>query len=120
MDLSEYAAVAFAGANADEYIFFGKGSLAAGKVIQRMQQAGKPVAAICLGQAALAGHGTLKGKRVAECELLKRKHPFLTGKDSGITWDGPGVTVDGKLITATGGRESVQFADAIIEAIRGK
>jgi serine/threonine-protein kinase len=119
MDLSEYAAVVFAGANSEEY--FVKGGAAAKKVIERMQQAGKPVAAIGLGQAVLAGHMVLKGKHAAECEPLRRKHPFITNKDHG-TWDGPGVTVDRSestkvVITASGGRESREFADAILKVI---
>ncbi len=125
MDLSEYAAVVFAGAGPDEYMFNGRGSLAAGKVILRMQTAGKPVAAICLGQGVLAAHGALKGKRAADCDPLRRKYPFITNEASGIKWDPPGVTVDrsegGKVVvTASGGRESVPFADALIEALKGK
>lgn len=123
MDVSEYSAVIFAGHNADEYIFFGKGSVPASKVIQRMRQAGKPVAAIGLGQLVLAGHGVLKGKHAADCEPLRRKYPYLTNDKSGITWEGPGVTTDRSdsakvVITASGGRESVQFADAVLEAIK--
>ena len=35
----------------------------------------------------------MKGKRAADCDPLRRKHPFLVNEKSGITWDGPGVTV---------------------------
>ncbi len=120
MDLSEYSAVVFTGANSDEYMFLGKGSVAAAKVIQRMQNAGKPVAAICVGQGVLLAHGVLKGKRAADCFPLRQKHPFLTNDKSGITWDAPGVTVDGQIVTASGGRESVPFADALLKVIEGK
>lgn len=120
MDLSEYSAVVFTGANSEEYMFLGKGSVAAAKVIQRMQAAGKPVAAICVGQGVLLAHGVLKGKRAADCFPLRQKHPFLTNEKSGITWDAPGVTVDGQIVTASGGRESAQFADALLKVIDGK
>ena len=90
-----------------------------------MQTAGKPVAAICVGQGVLAGHGVLRGKRAADCNPLRRKHPFITDERSGIKWDPPGVTTDRSessklVVTASGGREAVQFADAIADAIRGK
>jgi serine/threonine-protein kinase len=125
MDLSEYAAVVFAGFFADEYIFFGKGSAAAARAIKQMQAAGKPVAAICLGQAVLAAHGALKGKRAAHCQPMIQRHPYLTNDKSGIIWDAPGVTTDRSesnklVVTASGGRESVQFADAVFAAIRAK
>jgi serine/threonine-protein kinase len=119
MDLSDYAAVIFAGQNSDEYISKNRGSLAAARAIHRLQQAGKPVAAIGLGELVLIAHEVLRGKRAAYCEPLMRK-PGITGKTSGITWDATGVTVDGKIITASGGRESVQFADAILKAIEAK
>ena len=124
MDLSEYAAVVFAGAGPDEYMY-GRGALAAGKVILRMQNAGKPVAAICLGQGVLAAHAVLKGKRAADCAPLRQKYPVVTNAASGIKWEMPGVTTDKSdsnkvVVTASGGREAVQFADAILKAIEGK
>ena len=117
-DVADYAAVIFAGMNVDEYISAGRGAAAAAKVIARMEKAGKPVAAICFGEGVLAAHGALKGKRVAHCQPLTDRYPLITGDTSGILWDRPGVTVDGTTITATGGREAVEFADAIVAAIK--
>ena len=119
MDLSEYAAVLFCGERIDEYVT-GKGAFAASKVIQRMQVAGKPVGAIGVGQGVLVAHDVLRGKRAARCDPLCDKYPLLTGDKSGVTWDARGVTVaGGKIVTASGGRESVQFADAILKLIEG-
>ncbi|MBN9121436.1 MAG: protein kinase [Planctomycetes bacterium] len=123
MDLAEYDAVIFAGYSSDEYMQQGRGAAAAAKVIQRMQSANKPVAAICLGQGVLVYHGVLKGKKAAHCEPLMWKHPVITKKDSGILWDQPGVTVDRSesnkvVVTASGGREAVQFADALVDVLK--
>ena len=115
----------FTGYNSDEYMQLGKGTIAATKVIQRMQNAGKPVAAICLGQGVLVFHGVLDGKKAAHCDPVMRKHPWLVKEHPGITWDAPGVTTDKSdgnkvVVTASGGREAVPFADAVIAAIKGK
>ncbi|HEY1186500.1 MAG TPA: protein kinase [Gemmata sp.] len=120
MELSDYAAVLFCGERADEYMFSGRGSLAAAKVIQRMRDAGKPVGAICVGEGVLAAHGTLKGKRAAHSQVLFDKHPFLAWNRMRITWDKPGVVVDDKIVTASGAREANQFADAVLKLIDGK
>jgi putative intracellular protease/amidase len=115
LNLSEYAALVFLGHLADEYVF-GRGSATARQALQKMQQAGKPVAAIAFGQGVLLAHGVLKGKHAADCQPLRQLFPAVT-EGRGILWDGPGVTVDGKIITASGGREAVQFAEAILKAI---
>ena len=72
LNFSEYSAVVFTGHQPDEYMLLGRGSEVATLAIQKMQQAGKPVAAIGLGQGVLAAHGVLKGKRAAACEPLWR------------------------------------------------
>lgn len=120
MDLSGYAAVLFCGERADEYMFNGRGSHAVGRVIQRMQDAGKPVGAIGVGQGALAAHGALRGKRAAHCRPLFEKYPFLAWNKMQITWEKPGVVVDDKVVTASGPREAVPFADAVLKLIDGK
>ena len=121
MDLTDFSAVVFCGDRIEEYVLAGKGSLAAGKVIHRMQTAGKPVAAIGLGQGVLFWHGALKGKRAAHCGPLGSRLKWLGDTEpSSVMWEPPGVTVDGKLVTASGGREGTAFADALLKAIEGK
>ncbi len=120
LDLSDYSAVVFCGENISEYIFQGRGSNAAARVIQRMQTAGKPVAAICMGQGVLVAHDVLRGKKAAPNKRLFDKHPFITGEKSGITWDEPGVVVDGMIVTASGPPDAIPFADAILKLLDGK
>ncbi|MBP3959431.1 protein kinase [Gemmata sp. G18] len=120
MDLTDYSALIFCGERAEEYMGVGRGSAAAGQVIQKMRTAGKPIAAICVGQGVLATHGVLRGKKVAPNEHLFKKHPFLPWDKMGVTWDKPGVTVDGKVVTASGPPDAVPFADAILKLIEAK
>jgi serine/threonine-protein kinase len=116
-DLSEYAAVVFAGHHAEEYMFAGRGSAAAARAVQAMQAAGRPVAGIGLGTGVLVFHGALRGRHAAWCDPLEREFPALLGREYGVVWGDRGVTADGKAVTATGGREADEFADAILKAI---
>jgi serine/threonine-protein kinase len=118
-DLSEYSAVVFAGHDIGEYLFSGRGAVAAGRAVKTMRDADRPVAGIGLGTGVLAFHGALKGKRAAWCDPLQREFRALT-KDYGVEWGDRGLTVDGKVITATGGMEADAFADAILEAMKAK
>lgn len=120
MDLSDYSAVLFCGERVDEYMYAGRGSLAAGKVIHRALAAGKPVGGICAGQVVLAAHGALKGKRAAECWHAVKKHPFIPWDKLNVTWEKCGVVVDDKVVTASGAREAPQFADAVLKLAAGK
>jgi len=124
MDVSEYAAVVFAGNRFEEYTT-GRGARAVKALISRMQQTGRPVAAIGLGQGVLVGQSVLKGKRAADCDPLKRRFPELVDERSGIKWQPPGVVTDRTestklVVTASGGREALEFADAVFEAIKAK
>lgn len=123
MSLSKYAAVVFCGANVDEYISTnGAGRRAASHVIKTMQDAHKPVTSICAGQAVLASHGVLKGRKAAippkVFDLAKFRTQFA---DSSIKWQKWPVVVDdtgGKIvITAAGPPQAREFADAILQAI---
>ncbi|VTR91879.1 serine threonine protein kinase : Serine/threonine protein kinase OS=Pirellula staleyi (strain ATCC 27377 / DSM 6068 / ICPB 4128) GN=Psta_4559 PE=3 SV=1: Pkinase: DJ-1_PfpI [Gemmata massiliana] len=120
MNLTDYSALVFCGERTEEYMGLGRASGTVGPVIQKMRVAGKPVAAICVGQGVLATHGVLKGKKVAPCDHLFKKHPFLPWDKMNVTWDKPGVTVDGKVVTASGPPDAVPFADAILKLIEAK
>ncbi len=121
VDARDYSAVIFCGERAEEYMYGGRGAFAASQVIQKMQQAGKPVGAICVGQGVLVVRDQLRGKKAAPSEHFFKKHPFLGKEKSGIMWDNkPGVVVDGKIVTASGPPDAAEFADAILKLIEGK
>jgi putative intracellular protease/amidase len=120
MPLSGYSAVVFCGYRSDEYMFASKGSFAAGRVIERMRQDGKPVAAICVGQGVLITHGALRGRYAALCKPLQEKHPFITDSRSFIKWEDKPVVVDGKIVTAAGPEHAREFADALVKLMDGK
>jgi serine/threonine protein kinase/putative intracellular protease/amidase len=126
MKLDDYSAVVFAGANIDEYVFTGRGSFAARDVMKRMQDSNKVVAGICVGTGVLANHGMLRRKDAAHSRHLFDRfppptHPFFTGDKAEIKWGNrPEVVTDGNIVTASGEREAVPFADAILAAINAK
>jgi serine/threonine-protein kinase len=125
LNAAEYAAVVFAGGAADEYIGTGAGAADAKWLIEQMQTAGKPVAAIGVGIAVPAYHGVLRDKRVAHSTgLWNRYSPFRNpwlGNASGIRWERSDIVIDGRMITAMGDRDTKpdDFADAVLRAIEG-
>jgi serine/threonine-protein kinase len=122
--LSKYSAVVFLGFNVEEYVG-GSARRAAGRAIEAMQAAGKPVASMSTGQAVLAAHGVLKGRKAAlpprEFEAAKFREPL---SDPAIKWQKRPVVVDdagGKpVVTAAGALQAEEFAQAILRAIEGK
>jgi serine/threonine-protein kinase len=118
--LAKYSAVVFVGFNVDEYVS-GAGRRAAEHAVKEMQAARKPVASICTGQAVLAAHGALKGRKAAP------PPPGFDAKfrdalsDPSIRWQKWPVAADdsgGKpVITAAGPPQAREFADEILRAI---
>ncbi|MFM8273502.1 MAG: DJ-1/PfpI family protein, partial [Gemmata sp.] len=119
MDLRDYAAVLFCGERVDEYMT-GKGAVAARGVIQKAKADGKPVGAIGMGVGVLAAQGFLKGKKAAPCPPLFDRFPMLRWDKIGVLWDKSPLAADGKVITASGGREGALFADGVLKLIDGK
>jgi serine/threonine-protein kinase len=113
-DVTRYAAVVFCGQNAVEYIT-GAGAASAKALIRKMTEAGKPVAAICRGQAVLAQHGALAGKRVAANQMTRNFFPNAT-----TLWVNKGVEADGKLVTAANPENAAEFAETLLDVIHAK
>jgi len=81
------------------------------KIAQDTVKEGKILGAICAAPGILANAGVLAGKKVTMFED--------TGvlKQSGATYTGKGVEVDGKIITATGPNTAKAWGEAIIKAL---
>jgi protease I len=75
--------------------------------------AGKVVAAICVAPTILATAGILHEKRATafHSDISELRY-------GGARYVGPGVTVDGRVITASGPDQSVAFGKAIARALR--
>jgi putative intracellular protease/amidase len=116
LDISGYAAVVFCGKNVGEFTGKAPAADAAKAALDRATKAGKPVGAICLGQAVLAYHGFLTGKTVAANPQTRMMPKF---RDAGINWKDTRVEVDGRLVTAAGPEDAAAFAEKLLAVIRG-
>lgn len=121
-NLSDYSAVIFAGADVDEYLPNGSGSIAAKTMMRKMAESKRVVAGICIGQAVLAYHGFLEGKNAAWSHHLFDRYPPLKGsKWAKWTHEGKQAVIsDSKFITASSDSEAGSFADAILDAIHAR
>ncbi len=101
----DYDAVVFVGGGGSKVYFADEQAL---RIAREMHEAGKLVAAICLAPVILANAGILKGKKatVAGTEAG-------TIESKGAKYTGPGVTVDGNIVTGNAPKSSKLFGQAI-------
>lgn len=105
----DYAAVVFVGGGGSKLLFQ---DADAWRIAREMAQAGKIVAAICLAPVILANAGVLAGRQatIAGTEAA-------TIEAQGAHYTGPGVTVDGNLVTANGPKSSRLFGRSIAQLL---
>ena len=103
---ADYDGVVFVGGRGAKTFFTNDDAL---RIAAEMSHANKITAAICLAPAILAYAGVLEDRRVTvaktEAKTLKSRNAKYTG---------PGVMVDGNIITASGPNYSKKLAKAII------
>ena len=91
------------------------------RVIQKVKDyfnAGKLVAAICWSPTILAKAGVLKGKKATVWKGFDPEYGKMTNEvleESGATYTGNAVEVDGNIITGNGPRAALSYAKAIDE-----
>jgi protease I len=85
------------------------------KLLQGASSKGRLIGAICLGPMSLAAAGLLSGKKAT---VFKTEDSIQALKDGGATYTGEDVTVDGKLVTASGPHAANEFAKKIIEMLK--
>jgi serine/threonine-protein kinase len=123
MKLEKYAAVVFSGFHVDEYTApTGSGRRAAYHVIREMYRAQKPIAAICAGQAVLAGNGILKDRKAAIPTRVFDHSQFKRYfSDPTIRWQKLPVVMDDTsgppIITAAGAVHADLLAQALLRVI---
>jgi len=109
VNLNDYDAVVFVGGPGSNIYFIDSTAL---KLAKSAYQSQKIIGAICIAPSILANAGLLQGKKAtcfsAEAENLKAKGAQYTGEN---------VTVDGKIITASGSQAAHQFGEAIVKAL---
>ncbi|MHC1781374.1 MAG: DJ-1/PfpI family protein [Anaerolineaceae bacterium] len=105
----EFEAVVFVGGGGSKLLY---NNLAAQSIARDMCQQGKVVAAICLAPVILANAGLLNNKKVTVAGTEAKTVEAL-----GATYMGPGVFVDGNIVTANAPKASRLFGKAIVETI---
>ena len=109
VNLNDYDAVVFVGGPGSNIYFNDSTALELAKSAYQSQ---KIIGAICIARSILANAGLLQDKKAtcfsSEAENLKAKGAQYTGEP---------VTVDGKIITASGPQAARQFGEAIVKTL---
>jgi protease I len=106
----EYDAVVFVGGGGSKIYFSNQEAL---RIAKEMYKKKTVVAAICLAPVILANAGILKGKNATvagtEAKAIESK---------GAKYTGPGVTVDGNIVTGNAPKSSRMFGQKINERLK--
>jgi eukaryotic-like serine/threonine-protein kinase len=118
LDPTQFAAIIFTGANDPqqnlEFLRRDDYWNATHVAIEAMSRSGKLVTSLCVGNAILADHGVLNGKRAAWTSYMPDSYRSATG----VAWqESHGVFAEGHIITATSYEEADAFADAVLAAL---
>jgi protease I len=108
----DYDAVVFVGGGGSKVYFADEQAL---RIAREMHAAGKLVAAICLAPVILANAGILKGKKAT---VAGTQAGAIESK--GAKYTGPGVTVDGNIVTGNAPKSSKLFGQAINAALAAR
>lgn len=109
INVNDFGAVVFVGGSGASVYFADAKAL---KLAKDFYAAGKPVAAICIAPSVLANAGILAGKNATSYPSEQRN---LEAK--GARYTGADVTVDGKIITASGPKAAKKFGEAIAKLL---
>ena len=101
----EYDSIVFVGGGGSRTLF---GDPEALRIAQSAHAQGKVVAAICLAPVILANAGVLRGKKATVAGTEAK-----TIEIKGAKYTGPGVTVDGRVVTANAPKVSRRFGQEI-------
>lgn len=110
ISIDKYSAVVFIGGGGSKLLWK---NTTAHQVANDFYNQNKVVAAICLAPVTLAHAGILKGKNATVAGTEAK-----TIENLGATYAGPGVTVDGLIVTANAPKASELFAQKICELLK--
>jgi protease I len=105
-----YDAVVFVGGGGSKLFFSNEEAL---RIAKEMSNKGKVVAAICLAPVILANAGMLKGINATVAATEAK-----TIESRGANYMGPGVTVDGNIVTGNAPKSSRLFGQKINELLK--
>jgi protease I len=101
----DYDAVVFVGGGGSRVLFADHDAL---RIARAAHEQGRVVAAICLAPVILANAGVLKGKKATVAGTEAK-----TIESKGAKYTGPGVMVDGSVVTGNAPKASRQFGQEI-------
>jgi protease I len=105
----DFDAVVFVGGGGSKVYFANSEALRIAKEIHKM---GRVTAAICLAPVILANAGILKGKKATVAGTEAK-----TIENMGAIYTGPGVTVDGIIVTGNAPKSSKLFGQKIADLL---
>ena len=108
---ADFDAAVFVGGGGSKLYF---GNHEALRIAKEVNDQGKVLAAICLAPVILANAGVLKGTKATVAGTEAK-----TIESRGAKYSGPGVTVDGNLVTGNAPKSSRLFGQKINELLRG-
>ncbi len=112
VDTAEFDVVVFVGGPGAAVFFDDPAAL---EIARTMHRQHKVVAAICIAPTVLARAGVLRGKRATAFES-----EIGDLRAVGATYMGPGVVVDGSIVTASGPDRAVAFGKAIARLLQSR
>jgi protease I len=105
----DYDAIVFVGGGGSRVLFADDDAL---RLARGADEEGRVVAAICLAPVILANAGVLSGRKATVAGTEAR-----TIEAKGARYTGPGVTVDGNVVTGNAPKASLLFGQAIAELL---
>lgn len=109
INTNKYDAVCFVGGGGSKLLFNNQDAI---RIAREMNKQRKIVSAICLAPVILANAGILKGKKATVSGTESK-----TIEAKGAKYTGPGVTVDGNIVTGNAPKASTLFGQKIGESL---
>jgi protease I len=106
---ADYDAIVFVGGGGSKLLWHDEDAL---RLAREAEDSGKVLGAICLAPVILGNAGVLQG-RVATVAGTEAR----TIEACGATYSGPGVTVDGRVVTGNGPKSSTLFGQRMVELL---
>jgi len=108
----DYDAIVFVGGGGSRVLFADQDAL---RLAREADEQGRVVAAICLAPLILANAGVLRGKKAT---VAGTQAKAIEAK--GAQYTGPGVTVDGNVVTGNAPKASRLFGQTIDELLKSR